>query len=628
MSKLFEQFQFGTWTYKRSMQKIAFSGPIPGKPPFFEDSLPVFLDLLAIDDQKIVLQILNGDQSPPTVNLTVSLLKNSTPVGLTFVGTWNSSHNTVQGIFYSNTNNQPMPRDVARNMNVLKVISEISSFIIYEQDFEAERNVRYSGMHSILGYSPEEYAEDVNWWIGIIHPDDRPVILNRFYTLIPGTTNIVMNYRVRHKDGHYIYIHDRSRIEWDGEKIKYMIGCAENVTEKLLAERAIFAAKEAAEAANQTKTNFLSNMSHELRTPLGAIVGFSELVQAGDIEPKIRSEYLDTILRNALHLADVVSTIIDVSRIESGEVNIRQDTVDLRALIENIGTRFTRKAGQSGLTLTISKSDYLPAEFVCDKAKLRQILSSVIGNALKFTKTGSVAVRFKVEEDSELLLVQVQDTGIGIPEDHKESIFDHFTQVDYSSVRTYGGTGLGLALARNFARQIGGDVILTQTVVGIGSTFEIQIPLNPALQRDHSSRFSTAKLEIIPASKKQIFLGKKFLVIEDIEDNFLLVKAILQSLGASIEWSEHGFDALEKVRANSSYDLIIMDIGIPGIDGLNLTRILRHEGTSCPIIALSAHVMPDTIRQALEAGCNKYLGKPIEFDKFVGTISELLLTAT
>lgn len=377
-------------------------------------------------------------------------------------------------------------------------------------------------------------------------------------------------------------------------------------------------AKRSAETANKAKSEFLANMSHEIRTPLNSIIGFSELLKQPRIGEDDRSEFLDTIIRNGRQLTQLIDDILDLSKVEAGHLKVESIVVDLAALVTDVIQSLTVKAAHKNVKLTLRFDGLLPEQIASDPLRLKQILTNIIGNAIKFTERGSVTVVVKLEQDLEdssknRLIFKVIDTGPGVAPNQQDRLFRNFVQADCSTTRKYGGTGLGLILSRRLAKLLGGDVELTASELGKGSTFTIVIdPGNlqnvELIDRNNVLGDQSDYLKI--PLQENALQGIKILLAEDVYDNQLLIQRILKQRGACVDVVENGIAAVKKAL-ESDYNVVLMDIQMPLLDGYGATAELRKKGYNRPIIALTAHAMKEEREKSLRMGCNDHLSKPI-----------------
>ncbi len=382
--------------------------------------------------------------------------------------------------------------------------------------------------------------------------------------------------------------------------------------------------KALAESANRIKTEFLANMSHEIRTPLAIIRGYAELFAEDAISVQKRN-WLDCILRSSQQLELLISDILDISKVEAGRIDVELVPTTLAVLLSDISDLLHLKVSAKGIRLTFSVDGSVPATIHTDPLRLKQILLNVIGNAIKFTDHGSVEVVIKLipcqhDQAQHSLAFVVSDTGIGITPEQKEKIFGVFVQADSSISRRFGGTGLGLALSLNLARLLGGSIDVGNCQSGQGSTFTVTI--NPGLQRCDGPRLSTDALVLqsSPVAHENLpresIKGMNILLVEDAEDIRVLVSHILTVQGASVTTALNGEEGVQLAR-KSRFDLVLMDLQMPILDGKRATQQLRAEGYRLPIFALTAHAMSGERESCLAAGFTDYMSKPINVSKLI-----------
>jgi signal transduction histidine kinase/CheY-like chemotaxis protein/HPt (histidine-containing phosphotransfer) domain-containing protein len=389
------------------------------------------------------------------------------------------------------------------------------------------------------------------------------------------------------------------------------------------------AAKKSAEQASQAKSAFLANMSHEIRTPLNAILGFTDLL-LGDVndDPEERRDHLQTILDSGRHLLTLIDDVLDLSKIESGQIETELVRCSPHEIIAATVSILRVRAEERGLGLEYFWKGQAPQSICSDPDRLRQILMNLVGNAIKFTEVGSVqvAARWDTRDDSRII-IDVIDTGIGIDRDRIEGIFEPFVQADGSITRRFGGTGLGLSISRRLAQLLGGD-LRVESEVGRGSIFSLSLPTGPV---DGVPMLDVGAADIVPNRSPQSrspapkLPGRRVLIVDDGATNRKLIGLILERAGATTRAAENGRAGLDLALAEP-FDLILMDMQMPVMDGYRATRELRRLGCATPIIALTAHAMADDERKCRDAGCSAYLTKPIEPHRLLTTIAEILET--
>ena len=376
-----------------------------------------------------------------------------------------------------------------------------------------------------------------------------------------------------------------------------------------------------AEAANRAKSEFLANMSHELRTPMTAILGCSELLNAGDLSPIEQGEFLETIQRSGQGLLGIINDILDLSQIEADRLPLHKTDCPLQQILDDVLAMAKITAAKKNLNLQVGYSLPVPATIHTDPARLRQILVNLVGNAVKFTEQGEVSLTVCGRESAEgtaRVKFVVSDTGIGIPTAMLDEIFQPFVQVDGSHTRPYGGTRLGLSICQRLAQALDGHLEVTSEL-GLGSTFTLTVDGGPwrntpdrGASPDQATGLAT---HAEPGGEPSPVLQGRVLLVEDEPSLQVVIRHLLRRLNLEVEVAGDGELACQMVARSRSegrpYAVILMDVQLPQMDGLAATRWLRTQGWTGPIIALTAHAMVGDRERCLEAGCDDYLPKPI-----------------
>lgn len=382
--------------------------------------------------------------------------------------------------------------------------------------------------------------------------------------------------------------------------------------------------KATAEAANVAKSSFLANMSHEIRTPLTAIIGFSESLLDSSQSMGERVDSINTVIRSGKHLMQIINDILDLSKVEADKLEVEHLEISPFTLLSDVQALVSLAAEEKGLYFDVEYDFPMPEVIITDPVRLKQIIINICNNAVKFTTQGGVQVKVSYDENTNLLTIKTIDTGIGLSEEQISKLFNPFTQADTSTTRQYGGTGLGLHLSKQLAVKLGGDISIESTI-NIGSCF---ITTVDAGNCDENKLLSSMP-EIKSVSAQPIIEGHdvnvsgKVLLAEDNTDNQRLVSMYLNKLGAEVVIANNGKEAVELTEKND-FDLILMDMQMPVMNGVEATKRLREMGYIKPIVALTANAMKEDVETCYSAGCDDFLQKPILQDKFKECIFKYL----
>jgi signal transduction histidine kinase/CheY-like chemotaxis protein len=381
-----------------------------------------------------------------------------------------------------------------------------------------------------------------------------------------------------------------------------------------------------AEHANQTKSDFLANMSHEIRTPMTAIIGFGEMLLDPESCEDDRKNAAHTIKRNGHHLLTLINDILDLSKIESGKLELEQRTMCVRTLVRESLDLVGHNAAEMSVNVSVRVEGVYPESIVSDPTRLRQCLTNLLSNAIKFSNGNNVQLVISCDQASKTIRFSVIDEGIGIPQSKLDLLFKPFSQTDESITRRFGGTGLGLAITGQICEALGGKVDVTSEV-NRGSKFTITLPMktSPGCQMRNTFRLDSLDTEPTQSFNDLPLLNGRVLLIEDGPDNQRLISFLLKRAGAVITIAENGRigmdEAMNAIKRGEPFGVVLMDMQMPVMDGYTATRKLRENGYRGQIIALTAHAMENEMQRCLEAGCDHYLSKPIDRELLIREVA-------
>ena len=406
--------------------------------------------------------------------------------------------------------------------------------------------------------------------------------------------------------------------------------CMRDVTELKKTEQLIRSQKDRLTTMNRVKSEFLANMSHEIRTPMTAILGFTDVLREKLDDPE-QLEAVETIQRNWTFLLEIINDILDLSKIESGKIEVEKISVEPCQVVADIASLMRVRAIPKNLDLKVEFCGPIPRTIQSDPTRVRQILVNLVGNAIKFTKTGEVKIITQFLSNqlgSPLLQFKICDTGIGISEEQIERLFKPFSQADSSTTRRFGGSGLGLAICHRLTKMLGGEIHV-KSIPGIGSTFTVTVAtgdLTDVSLSDGMSEITQPRPKLHEQSSlKQLIPNCRILLAEDGPDNRRLITFLLKKAGAVVSVAENGqlaMDAALQAEKNGApFDVVLMDMQMPVMDGYVATTKLREAGYSHPVIALTAHAMKTDRKKCLDAGCDEYTTKPIKRQELLSLIA-------
>lgn len=458
----------------------------------------------------------------------------------------------------------------------------------------------------MLGYKAYQQLEES--WEDLVHPEDLPKAWNLFVDHLEGLSHFYeCEYRLRKMDGSYFWVLDRGKVaETDAEgNPTRVIGTFSNIDYRKRLEEEYKHALQKAEEASHAKSLFLSTMSHEIRTPLNGVIGFINLLLMDQPNPK-QIENLNALKYSADNLLYMLNDILDFSKIDAGKMDLEVRPFNLIEILQNTTKSFLNSAKEKGLSLQLMASKDIPAFLLGDSVRISQIINNLLSNGIKFTEKGEVGLMAKfIESKNNIASIsfEVWDTGIGIEQEYLPQLFEHFTQAYTDTTRKYGGTGLGLAICKKLVDIMGGNLIV-ESDKGKGTKFSFTLKL--AIANTNTEEIKSARLP-----ENIDFSGLNVLLVEDNQVNVMVAKQLLNRWNIQVDAAVNGKDALVWVK-RKKYDLILMDLQMPEMDGFESASIMRKAGISTPIFAISANVNSDARENVIASGMNDYISKPFK----------------
>ncbi len=524
----------------------------------------------------------------------------------------------------------------------LKLVHEILRSGMWTMEFDRRgRMVSVFWSHefrAMIGYRDEEdFPNVLSSWSDLLHPEDRDRVLEQYYAAIDDYTGRKLynvEYRLLTKDRGYRWFRATGKLSRreDGTPITY-VGMFVDITERkekdaeLREQRKLLEeALEKAQRASRAKTAFLNNMSHDIRTPMNAIIGFTNLATTHLADQALVRDYLHKISASSSHLLSLINDVLDMSRIESGKVVIEETPCSLPQMLRDLQSIVQSDVETKGLEFCLDDSALVHPYVVCDRLRLNQVLLNVLSNALKFTPAGgriSITASERPEDkaDTAVYIFCIRDTGIGMAPEFLERIFEPFERERTSTVSGIQGTGLGMSITKNLVELMHGQIAV-ESRKDRGSVFTFTFPFRLSAAPDMQ------ETPEVPAGRR--LAGRRFLLAEDNELNQEIAITILEEAGCIVDAASDGAEAVEKVRRSldNPYDLVLMDIQMPVMDGIAATRAIRALDdprlARLPIVAMTANAFEEDRQRVLSAGMNGHLGKPIDVDKLFATLQELL----
>lgn len=476
-------------------------------------------------------------------------------------------------------------------------------------------------VENLTGYPKEDFLTHKVHFKDLIHPDYIDFVRNEIETAMSKKSSFNYEYQIIRKDGTLIWVEEFGDAIYKDNKIVYIEGIFIDITERKITQSAV-KEKELAEAASKAKSEFLANMSHEIRTPLNGIIGFTDLLMKTQLV-ELQQKYLSTVSLSAHALLEIVNDVLDFSKIEAGKLNLHVEKTNLLHNLNHIRDLISYESNLKNIALELDFDDNIPTYVFVDVLRLRQILINLLGNAVKFTKKGTVKLKVicleKIENNVFKVRFSVVDSGIGIATENQQKIFKAFSQEDGSTTRRFGGTGLGLTISNKLLGLME-SVLQLESEVGVGSTFYFDLVLKTDSSTDNIE-FKIENKEISTKSTHKIFKDLKIMIVEDNKINMLLINVILKNLVDSPVIFEcmNGQEAVENFE-NFNPDIIFMDVQMPILNGYEATKIIRKTNFEIPIVAITAGTIQEEQENCLKAGMSDYVSKPI----VKGAIEEII----
>ncbi|MFP4366688.1 MAG: response regulator [Bacteroidales bacterium] len=483
-------------------------------------------------------------------------------------------------------------------------------YLIYERKFEII-NARFEQM---FGYSFSEVNQPGFDFIKLVAPESREYVEDSLGKIANGEKMDVL-YEFTAIDKNGVKKEVETSVSYiDFKKGKAVQGVIRDISERKKLIAALIEAKEKAEESDKLKTAFLTNISHEIRTPMNGIMGFTELLKQPGLTGEEQQEFIGIIQKSGNRMLETISNLVDISKIETGQVIIQNSEINIPKQLEYLHCFFKPQADEKGLQLILNCN--LPAEYAVVKTdiqKLDSIFNNLINNAIKFTDKGKIIIGCGHEKNR--LVFYIQDAGIGIPEARREAIFNRFVQAEISYTRDFEGSGLGLPIAKSYIEMLGGTIWL-ESEEEKGSTFYFTLPF-----QTEDNLMQKNELQSSPEEPKRMNKKMKILVAEDDGTSYLYIETLLEEYNYEIIRSKTGSETIELCKNNPDIDIILMDIKMPEIDGYEATRKIRQFNPGIIIIAQTAYALEGDRQKAIDAGCNDYIPKPIRKDELLNMIN-------
>lgn len=529
------------------------------------------------------------------------------------------------GVLQDVTERERLLRAAQTNERRYRLLAENTGDVITRVKMDGSSKYISPAIQQLLGWTFEEMSGQSTDYV---HPEDGHLVLGAIGKAVKTGEPTRLEHRAVHKNGSVVWVECTFKaLRDENGHVDDVVVVIRDMTQRKALEAEVLEAKETAEAAARVKSEFLANMSHELRTPLTSVIGFSGLLQASEALPDEERVYVERIATASEALLGVINDILDYSKLEANAIEMDPEPFQVAALVDGAAAIVEGQCVAKGLNLKVVVDAAMPEVLTGDAGRLRQVMLNFLSNAVKFTGKGGVTLRVGGTPDSEgrwRLRVAVTDTGIGIPAEKIEVLFQRFSQADASTTRVYGGTGLGLAISRRLIEIMGGEIGV-DSQPGEGATFWFEAPLTEGGAMGGAVGRLVSGDEDLAAPGGMD--GRRILMADDAPGNRELVSAILRGLGLEIDTVCDGAEAVQAMQTGT-YDLVLMDVHMPVMDGLTATREIRRmqagTGHRTPILALTANVQADQVARCLDSGMDGHLAKPIQIPELAGALAHWL----
>ncbi|NKC21445.1 MULTISPECIES: PAS domain S-box protein [Pseudoalteromonas] len=486
---------------------------------------------------------------------------------------------------------------------------------VWEWDLVTSELIWDELMFKLYGISESQFTQVYDAWASAVHPDDIEFASAQLQAAIDGTGVYEPEFRVVHPNGEVRTIKASAEVIRSNGKAIKVVGVNYDVTEKIEAIRISETARLAAEHSSKAKSDFLANMSHEIRTPMNAILGGLQLLENANLEPDL-GKVLANAVFSAKSLLTIINDILDYSKIESNKIELESTEISILDILDSVKYDLDALVSNKGIDFVISADDSFEDGWIGDLVRVKQIILNLASNAVKFTNKGEVKIIASCQSynNEKAIYLSVQDSGIGMDEDAQKRIFERFSQADTSTTREYGGTGLGMSITVSLIKLMNGKINLFSEA-GKGTTVNIILPLDKIKTQSKPVRTKS----FTPPNLKHT----RILIAEDNKINQILIKTMLKETNATAVVVDNGRLAIEALK-EQAFDLVLMDIHMPFMDGVDAIKAIRNEGNPIPVIALTANVMVEDVKHYLEIGFDAHIAKPIELPILYGALASFV----